>query len=205
MRIRFWGVRGSIPAPLTSDEIKDKLISVLEGAKDVDLENRRAIKEYVCSLPPLVRGTVGGNTPCVSIQLGDEWLIIDAGSGIRNLGIELMKREFGQGQGTAHILISHTHWDHIQGFPFFRPLFVPGNRIFIYSRATLPESTDPRLFPQDDPRVSARRSVFCPAPKRRPNHNSRHPGQHDLAGAPRELLWLSTGWRGSQYCLWLGC
>ena len=133
MRIRFWGVRGSIPAPLTSDEIKDKLISVLEGAKDVDLENRRAIKEYVCSLPPLVRGTVGGNTPCVSIQLGDEWLIIDAGSGIRNLGIELMKREFGQGQGTAHILISHTHWDHIQGFPFFRPLFVPGNRIMIYS------------------------------------------------------------------------
>lgn len=133
MRIQFWGVRGSIPAPLTSDEIKDKLIRALEGARDVDLENRRAIKEYVCSLPPLVQGTVGGNTPCVSIQVGDEWLIIDAGSGIRNLGIELMKREFGQGQGTAHILISHTHWDHIQGFPFFRPLFVAGNHITIYS------------------------------------------------------------------------
>jgi anti-anti-sigma factor len=133
MRIQFWGVRGSIPAPLSSNEIEDKLIRALLGAKDVDLSSRRAVKEYVTALPPLARGTVGGNTPCLSVEIGDEWIVLDAGSGIRNLGVELMKREFGQGKGVAHILISHTHWDHIQGFPFFRPLFVPGNRITVYS------------------------------------------------------------------------
>lgn len=133
MRVTFWGVRGSIPAPLGSREIKAKLAKALLGAQEVDLTDVHAVQAYIASLPPLVRGTVGGNTPCVSIEVGDEWIILDAGSGLRNLGVELMKREFGRGQGVAHILISHTHWDHIQGFPFFTPNFVPGNRITVYS------------------------------------------------------------------------
>ena len=133
MRITFWGVRGSLPAPLTSKEIEVKLAAALMGAQEVDLKDARAVQAYVAGLPPLVRGTVGGNTPCISIEVGGEWIIVDAGSGLRNLGVELMKREFGSGQGVAHILISHTHWDHIQGFPFFTPTFVPGNRITIYS------------------------------------------------------------------------
>jgi anti-anti-sigma factor len=133
MKVKFWGVRGSIPAPLTSDKVEEKLLTALLGAKGVDLSSRQAVQEYVASLPPLARGTVGGNTPCVSIEAGDEWIILDAGSGLRNLGVELMARAFGRGQGIAHILLSHTHWDHIQGFPFFAPMFVPGNRITIYS------------------------------------------------------------------------
>jgi len=133
MRVTFWGVRGSIPAPLRSEEIEAKLAAALLGAQEVDLGDRDAVQEYVAGVPPLVRGTVGGNTPCISVEVGDEWIILDAGSGLRNLGVELMKREFGRGQGVAHILISHTHWDHIQGFPFFTPTFVPGNRITIYS------------------------------------------------------------------------
>jgi anti-anti-sigma factor len=133
MRIKFWGVRGSIPSPVTSAEIKGKLIAALVQAQGVNLGDRLAVEEYVSSLPPLIQGTVGGNTPCVSIQVGDEWIILDAGSGLRALGDELMTREFGRGQGVAHIFISHTHWDHIQGFPFFRPAHTLGNRITIYS------------------------------------------------------------------------
>ena len=133
MRVTFWGVRGSIPAPLGSREIEAKLVRALMGAQEVDLTDAHAVQAYISSLPPLVRGTVGGNTPCVSIEVGDEWIILDAGSGLRNLGVELMKREFGRGQGVAHVLISHTHWDHIQGFPFFSPTFVPGNQITVYS------------------------------------------------------------------------
>ena len=133
MRVKFWGVRGSIPAPITSAEIEQKLIDALLGAKGIDLSDRRAVKDYVSSLPPLARGTVGGNTPCVSVQVGDEWIILDAGSGLRSLGLEMMKDEFGKGRGVAHIFITHTHWDHIQGFPFFAPAFVSGNRITIYS------------------------------------------------------------------------
>jgi anti-anti-sigma factor len=133
MRVTFWGVRGSIPAPTRSEEIEVKLAAALMGAQGIDLSNKHAVQEYVASLPSLVRGTVGGNTPCVSVEVGDEWIILDAGSGLRSLGVELMKREFGRGQGVAHILISHTHWDHIQGFPFFTPTFIPGNRITVYS------------------------------------------------------------------------
>jgi hypothetical protein len=95
MKVRFWGVRGSLPAPLTSAEFEDKLITALMGAQSVDLSSKLAVKEYVAGLPPLVRGTVGGNTPCVSIQVGEELIILDAGSGLRLLGEELMTGEFG--------------------------------------------------------------------------------------------------------------
>jgi phosphoribosyl 1,2-cyclic phosphodiesterase len=60
-------------------------------------------------------------------------IIIDAGTGIRKLGQELMTGPCGEGKGDVHLLISHTHWDHIQGIPFFAPLYVKGNRINIYA------------------------------------------------------------------------
>ncbi|HET7770236.1 MAG TPA: diguanylate cyclase [Chloroflexota bacterium] len=94
-RVRFWGVRGSVPSP---------------GA-----------------------GTVryGGNTSCVSIEApGCDLIVLDAGTGIRQLGAELART--GRLPLTAHLLLSHTHWDHIQGFPFFAPVFMPGNRLVIH-------------------------------------------------------------------------
>jgi len=70
----------------------------------------------------------GGNTSCLSIALGDEQFIFDAGSGIRDLGIDLLN----SGCRKVHLFITHTHWDHIQGFPFFAPAYVPGFEIVIY-------------------------------------------------------------------------
>lgn len=93
MRVKFWGVRGSIPVP---------------G-------------------PNTLR--YGGNTPCVEVRCGDTLIIIDAGTGIRELGNELM----AAGPPVhAHLLITHTHWDHLQGFPFFAPAYVPGHTIQVY-------------------------------------------------------------------------
>ncbi len=77
----------------------------------------------------------GGNTSCVSITADDGTLLIfDGGTGIRDLGKELVKREFGEGKGKAYVFISHTHWDHIQGFPFFEPSYRQGNEFVIHSR-----------------------------------------------------------------------
>lgn len=73
----------------------------------------------------------GGNTPCVSIQDDETLLILDCGTGLRELGMHLMNTAKGN-PIEAHILISHTHWDHIQGFPFFVPAFIPSNTFTIY-------------------------------------------------------------------------
>ncbi len=132
MKIRIWGARGSIPSPLRPDKVEEKICQAILGLPDIDTDDVEAIRAYIRELPPLVRGTAGGNTSCVEIQAGEETFILDAGSGLRELGLELMKGPCGRGQGTLHLFISHPHWDHIQGFPMFDPAFVPGNRIFIY-------------------------------------------------------------------------
>jgi phosphoribosyl 1,2-cyclic phosphodiesterase len=81
--------------------------------------------------PELSTVKYGGNTSCVEIRLGDNILILDSGTGIRKLGLNLTHRYQIKGQ-TFHLLLSHTHWDHIQGFPFFKPAFYEGCSIKIY-------------------------------------------------------------------------
>ena len=72
----------------------------------------------------------GGNTSCVSIEAGENLFICDAGTGMRELGMRLMRE--GRGAIEAHLFISHSHWDHIQGFPFFTPIYAPGNTLHVY-------------------------------------------------------------------------
>ncbi|MGD2181500.1 MBL fold metallo-hydrolase [Lusitaniella coriacea] len=70
----------------------------------------------------------GGNTPCVEMQVGGERLIFDGGTGLRLLGQSLLS----QMPIEARIFFTHSHWDHIQGFPFFTPAFIPGNCFHLY-------------------------------------------------------------------------
>lgn len=72
----------------------------------------------------------GGNTPCIGVKMAEGWLVLDAGSGIRKLGQHLL-RELGPADHRITLLISHTHWDHIQGLPFFASAFIPGNHITV--------------------------------------------------------------------------
>ena len=74
----------------------------------------------------------GGNTSCTEVRFGDHILALDAGTGLREFGNSLME-EFGTRPIRAHLFVGHTHWDHIQGFPFFRPAYVKGNTLSIYS------------------------------------------------------------------------
>ncbi len=80
----------------------------------------------------------GGNTACVEV-VDDEGtrFIFDSGTGIRELGLHLTQ---AGGPVTAHIMLGHTHWDHISGFPFFNPAFVPGNRFVVYGARDLDRS-----------------------------------------------------------------
>ena len=89
----------------------------------------------------------GGNTCCVQLLYGDEPIIFDAGSGIRNLGRELAAGE----PGRIHLFITHTHWDHIQGFPFFAPAFTPGFEIVVYGARGFNKDLESLLRGQLDP------------------------------------------------------
>lgn len=80
----------------------------------------------------------GGNTACLELRFGEQerLIIIDAGSGIRPLGNYLMQHDLPKGPIETSIFITHTHWDHIMGFPFFTPIFIPGTRLTVYGPVT---------------------------------------------------------------------
>jgi phosphoribosyl 1,2-cyclic phosphodiesterase len=90
------------------------------------------------NIPTPGKNTVkyGGNTSCVEMRLGDKLLIFDGGTGLRTLGLDLLKKMPVEG----HLFFSHTHWDHIQGFPFFVPAFIPVNKFNVYG-AIAPDGT----------------------------------------------------------------
>jgi predicted ATPase/phosphoribosyl 1,2-cyclic phosphodiesterase/anti-anti-sigma regulatory factor len=131
MKVKIWGVRGSIPSPITPQAVREKMMLVLQGARGVDLDDPQAVRDYLDSHPSVITGTAGGNTSCVEVEADGKTFIVDAGSGIRALGRELMKGPCGRGQGEVYLFFSHLHWDHIQGLPFFPPLFVAGNKIHL--------------------------------------------------------------------------
>ncbi|PID41264.1 MAG: MBL fold metallo-hydrolase [Proteobacteria bacterium] len=79
----------------------------------------------------------GGHTTCFYVRTDSgEHIIIDAGTGIRRLGKQLMAEEFGEGRGEAHLFFTHTHWDHIMGFPYFTPIYIPGTKLSVYGPVT---------------------------------------------------------------------
>jgi phosphoribosyl 1,2-cyclic phosphodiesterase len=133
VKVRFWGTRGSIPVSVTEPEIRRKLIHALSGATGCDLTDSGAIERYVDELGFEVRGTFGGHSSCVELETGAaEHVIFDMGSGARPLGQSLLKRHGAGNAQTYHVFMSHVHWDHIMGFPFFAPVYIPGNRIVIH-------------------------------------------------------------------------
>lgn len=77
----------------------------------------------------------GGNTTCCYLEHDDTRIVIDAGTGIRMLGLDLMRSDLPKAGGTLNMLFTHTHWDHIQGFPFFVPAFLPNVDLSVYGQA----------------------------------------------------------------------
>ena len=103
--------------------------------------------------PGLSTARYGGNTPCIELRTGDGRLVIlDAGTGIRELGRSLIERSNGD-PITGDIFLTHAHWDHIQGLPFFAPIFRKGNHFTIWGSRSLETSIDRVVRDQMSPVV----------------------------------------------------
>jgi len=127
MKAVIWGCCGSVPSPLSSAAIRSKLVSALWDMRGRAFQTETEIENYLNALPHSASGTYKGNTSCVQIITQSEQVIIcDAGTGIRDYGLSIKPDAAPK---SYHIFISHLHWDHIQGFPFFAPAYQAGNRI----------------------------------------------------------------------------
>ena len=136
MHVYFWGTRGSLPASISSSMIEQKLFRALRLSRQYVLEDDEAIKKFIhTGLPFDVRGTYGSNTSCVEIRGLEEYVLCDAGTGLRDFGQACMQAKTAGQSGRSrvfHLFISHLHWDHMQGFPFFTPAYIPGHEIHIH-------------------------------------------------------------------------
>jgi phosphoribosyl 1,2-cyclic phosphodiesterase len=140
LRVKIWGARGSLPSPELPETQLNGFKRLFEEFFAQGYRNKADIGKFVSRLPRHKLGGHGGNTPCVEVRSPGAQLIIDGGSGIRLLGYELMGGACGKGKGEVHLLLTHFHWDHLLGLPFFTPIFIAGNVIHVY--AVQPELKD---------------------------------------------------------------
>jgi phosphoribosyl 1,2-cyclic phosphodiesterase len=133
MKVTFWGTRGSIPTALPGAAVREKIEVALLRAAGRDLttaEQVRSFVEHELAFPEAA--SYGGDSSCVQIETDSpEYLLCDLGSGARAFAVQAMARH-GAAPQTYNVLMSHLHWDHIMGFPFFTPAYIPGNRIRIH-------------------------------------------------------------------------
>lgn len=145
MRVKLWGVRGSLPSPILPERLRERFEVLL-----TEFENQRAVQpnlqpsEFVKGLPVSSFGGYGGNTSCAEVTYGNSRLLIDAGSGLRGFSDQIMQadpkiQEF-------HIYFTHFHWDHLIGLPFFVPLYGKGKTIHFYSVDSEMENSLRTLF-----------------------------------------------------------
>jgi phosphoribosyl 1,2-cyclic phosphodiesterase len=134
MKVKLWGVRGSLPSPHLPERLEEKVTELLRlFGEHIQKTGERSPEDFLKTLPPYKYLGWGGNTACIQVSTPQHMIIIDGGSGIRRLGEQLALGPCGMGKGELDIFMTHFHWDHLIGLPFFIPVFVRGNKINIYS------------------------------------------------------------------------
>ncbi|MGB0504710.1 MAG: MBL fold metallo-hydrolase [Pikeienuella sp.] len=133
IKVTFWGTRGSIPTSFTQADMAETLANALNAASPADVATPEAVDAFVASgCNGAVPTRFGGETTCVEFEnAGGGRVIIDFGSGVRRFGAAMLGKVGPVSDRPYQFLMSHMHWDHIQGFPFFVPGFIPGNQVKI--------------------------------------------------------------------------
>src|SRR5262249_25396992 len=142
--ITYWGVTGGMTAPLTPAQVTDRIVHAVAAlVADDRLRHLKpsadlldAVGREVESLPFALRSSYGGNTTCVEIQSPDALIILDCGSGIRQLSVALEQRWNApgyQGPRAAHLILTHPHLDHVFAGRFLEPLFEPRNSFTLWA------------------------------------------------------------------------
>lgn len=173
LRVTFWGTRGSIPVALNSTSIRDKLARALVAAAGKGIDTPEKAEAWVDNeLDFAVSHTFGGNSACVQLDAGGEdYVLCDLGSGVREFGNWALARDGAARPKVYHVFLSHLHWDHIMGLPFFGPAYVPGNTVRIYGchrelEYALRRQQDVPSFPVPFDRLGAKMEFVTLAPGR---------------------------------------
>ena len=132
VKVKFWGVRGSVPAPLTSADVEKKVLDALcrYGVSQESPFRHRMPNEIVAAMRQEQPLTYGGNTSCVEVRDDKNIFVLDMGTGLRPFGNSLFPELMKQRGIEVCFITSHVHWDHIQGFPFFGPLYLSKTKGF---------------------------------------------------------------------------
>jgi len=166
MHIKLWGVRGSLPTPLRNSEYHNKISRIIKKAIKSGLNDISEVKGFLKSLPDDLKFVTGGDTTCATVTSNTgNMYILDCGTGIRPLGDELIQGPSGRGEGRLNILLTHNHWDHIHGLPFFKPLYIPGNILSFYSpyknqRQIISEQQDAPYFPASFEKTASTKEFY---------------------------------------------
>jgi len=135
VRLRFWGTRGSLPVATRANAIRSKVARALVAAGGRSFADEQAALAFIDDGLDFATGNgFGGATSCVEIETeGGPFILCDMGSGLREFGIDAIGRCARGQKRDFHIFLSHLHWDHIMGFPFFGPAYDPRVTITIYA------------------------------------------------------------------------
>lgn len=134
MLVRFWGTRGSLPVALKAETVERKVAAALVAAGGRNFHDEAEATAWLSDQDFAARATYGGATSCVEIETGGPaFFVCDAGSGLREFGLSAMGRCAAGHPRRYNLFLSHLHWDHIMGFPFFVPAFDPQAEIVIHA------------------------------------------------------------------------
>lgn len=139
MKVNLHGVRGSLPSPLRNKEYREKILTILRiyerNRSRGKIGPNSNLQQFFSSLPMHLKFTAGGDTTCVSVEsFNNNTYIIDFGTGCRVLGDSMVPKILSSnGNFVINAFVTHTHWDHIQALPFFKPLYFPQVTIRFHS------------------------------------------------------------------------